>query len=217
MDRIVEPGQLPQKYVAWGHCFRPEAGAYGACARGLYRVHQFTKVEMFAACRADYGGAATAARPGEALLQEMLCVERALFDALELHYRVLMMPAADLGAPAYCKYDIEAWMPGRGAWGELSSASHCTDYQARRLNARYRAPVERSGGAVVAAAALPSIGGRPRPRPLAFLHTVNATALAVPRVIVALLETHQQPDGTVAVPRALHRYLGGLERLRKPP
>jgi seryl-tRNA synthetase len=121
--------------------------------------------------------------------EELLAVEERIFQALEIPYRVIDTATGDLGAPAYRKYDVEAWMPGRGAWGEVTSTSNCTDFQARRLRIRFR-----------------------REKKAELVHTLNGTALAVPRTIVALLENHQRPDGSVGVPKALQPYLG-LERL----
>lgn len=136
-----------------------------------------------------------------------------MFTELGLHFKVLDMPTGDLGAPAYRKFDIEAWMPGLDRYGEISSASSCTDYQARRLNIRYR--IAASGGDDAAAGAVPAAKRRKGGgSPTAFCHTLNATACAVPRMIVALLETGQQADGSVRVPEALRPFLGGLEIIR---
>jgi seryl-tRNA synthetase len=177
-DSILE--ELPLRLAGVSHCFRTEAGAAGRESKGLYRVHQFTKVEMFAFTRPE---------ESEAMHEELLAVEERIFQALEIPYRVIDTATGDLGAPAYRKYDVEAWMPGRGAWGEVTSTSNCTDFQARRLRIRFR-----------------------REKKAELVHTLNGTALAVPRTIVALLENHQRPDGSVGVPKALQPYLG-LERL----
>lgn len=190
-DETLTEAQLPLRMAAFGHCFRTEAGAAGASTRGLYRLHQFSKVELFALSTPDQS---------EAVHQELLAFEAALYTELGLHFRVLDMPAGDLGAPAYRKFDVEAWMPGMARFGEISSASNCTDYQARRLNIRYR-PASRPGEA-----------GKPA---LRHVHTLNATACAVPRMIIAILETHQQEDGSVRIPEALRPFMGGLEFIRK--
>eukprot|EP00911_Craspedida_sp_UC1_P002896 UC1_evm1s2113 len=151
---------LPLRLVGFGHAFREEAGGPGAAARGLYRVHQFSKVELFAAT-------ADQEEVSNALMEEIVELQQTFFASLGLHFKVLEMPATDLGAPAYRKIDVEAWMPGRGDYGEVSSTSNCTDFQARRLNARHN-----SGAA-----------GESR-----FLHTINGTGAAIPRLIVALME-----------------------------
>lgn len=177
--QILEPGQLPVKIAGISHCFRTEAGSAGRESRGLYRVHQFTKVEMFVFCEGD-----TAV--SDALHEELLAIEEEIFQALEIPYRVLDIAAGDLGAPAYRKFDIEAWMPGRGAYGEVTSTSNCTDFQARRLDIRYRSEE----------------GARPR-----FVHTLNGTAIALSRGLIAVLENHQQADGSVTMPKALLPYL----------
>lgn len=191
-DCALPEASLPLRLAGFGHCFRTEAGAAGAGTRGLYRLHQFSKVELFVVC---------APHQSDALHAELLEFEAGLFSELGLHCRVLDMPACDLGAPAYRKFDVEAWMPGLGRWGEISSASNCTDFQARRLGTRYRP----AGSA-----------GDPRPG-LRHCHTLNATACAVPRMIIALLETHQRADGSVDVPAALQPFLGGLTRIAPPP
>ena len=183
-DTLVEEDVLPLKLAGLSHCFRTEAGAHGRESKGLYRVHQFSKVEMFAFTRPQ---------DSEAMHEELVRIEERIFRALELPYRVIDVAAGDLGAPAYRKFDLEAWMPGRGAqgdWGEVTSASNCTDYQARRLRARLR---RRDG------------------RGNELLHTLNGTAVAVPRALIALLENHQRRDGSVAIPKALQPYLGREE------
>jgi seryl-tRNA synthetase len=186
-NEILDETQLPIKMAAVSHCFRREAGAAGTETRGLYRVHQFTKVEMFVLSRPE---------ESDRVHQELRSIEEELFDALGLHYRVLDMPTRELGNPAYRKFDIEAWMPGRNAFGEISSASNCTDYQARRLNIRYREQVSEK---------------------LRFVHTLNATACAVPRMIVSILENFQEKDGSVTIPQVLRPFLAGLERIQVPP
>lgn len=131
----------------------------------------------------------------DALLEEFVAIQKELFSGLGLHYQLLDMPLHELGAPAYRKFDIEAWMPGRKMYGEISSASNCTDYQSRRLN--------------IQSIDSPGETGR-------FVHTVNGTACAVPRTLIALLETYQQSDGEVSIPAALQPYCNGLQRLQKP-
>jgi seryl-tRNA synthetase len=173
--------QLPIKYVGLSHCFRTEAGAPGRDTRGLYRVHQFTKVEMFAFCAPDQS---------EALHQELLAIEEKVFQGLGLPYHVIDTCTGDLGGPAYRKFDLEAWMPGRGQggeYGEVTSTSNCTDYQARRLNIRYKIPGQK--------------GTR-------FVHTLNGTAVAVSRALVAILENNQQADGSVTIPEVLRPWVG---------
>jgi seryl-tRNA synthetase len=180
-DRIFDELQLPLKYVGLSHCFRTEAGAPGRDTRGLYRVHQFTKVEMFAFCAPDQS---------ESIHQELLRIEESIFQGLGLPYQVIDTCTGDLGGPAYRKYDLEAWMPGRGEsgeYGEVTSTSNCTDYQARRLGIRYKVPGQK--------------GTR-------FVHTLNGTAVAVTRAILAILENYQQADGSVVVPDVLRPWVG---------
>jgi seryl-tRNA synthetase len=179
-DRIFDETELPLKYVGLSHCFRTEAGAPGRDTRGLYRVHQFTKVEMFAFCL-----------PGqsEGIHRELLAIEEGIFQGLGLPYHVIDTCTGDLGGPAYRKYDLEAWMPGRGPggeYGEVTSTSNCTDYQARRLNIRSRVPGQK--------------GTR-------FVHTLNGTAVAVTRALLAILENYQQADGSVTIPDVLRPWV----------
>src|SRR4029453_10914194 len=175
-DELLDPGALPLRYAGFSTCFRREAGSYGKDTRGIFRVHQFDKVEMVSFVLPD----ASAAQP--ALLRAH---EEAILQALELPYRVVDIAAGDLGGSAARKFDCEAWIPSQGTYRELTSTSNCTDYQARRIGCR----------------AGEADGTRP-------LHTLNGTAVAVGRTIVALLENHQQPDGSVRVPTALQGYLG---------
>lgn len=199
MDKILSEGELPLKMAAFGHCFRTEAGAAGAAGRGLYRVHQFSKVEMFVVCTPEQS---------EALHKELLDIEVEMFTELGLHFKVLDMPTVDLGAPAYRKFDIEAWMPGLQRYGEISSASNCTDYQARRLNIRYRPDVEATGDGNGA-------GKKGKKVPTRFVHTLNATACAVPRMVVAILENFQRADGSVEVPLPLRPYMMGIDVIKR--
>ncbi|HZT79363.1 MAG TPA: serine--tRNA ligase [Gemmataceae bacterium] len=188
-DQILDETKLPLKYVGLSHCFRTEAGAPGRDTRGLYRVHQFTKVEMFAF---------TTPEQSEAVHQELLRIEEKIFQGLGLPYQVIDTCTGDLGGPAYRKYDLEAWMPGRGKggeYGEVTSTSNCTDYQARRLNIRYKSPGQK--------------GTR-------FVHTLNGTAVACTRALLAILENYQQADGSVTVPEALRAWVG-KDRIGPPP
>jgi seryl-tRNA synthetase len=178
---VLEAEQLPIKVCGISHCYRTEAGAHGRATRGLYRVHQFTKVEMFAF---------TAPEASDAMLDYFCELECRLFDGLGIAYRVIDTATGDLGGPAYRKFDLEAWMPGRGEageYGEVTSTSNCTDYQARRLGIRYRQRGEKG---------------------TSFVHTLNGTAIAISRAIIAILENYQQADGTVAVPAALRPLVG---------
>ena len=180
-DEILEADSLPRLYCGLSHCFRTEAGAAGRATKGLYRVHQFTKVELFAF---------TLAENSDAMHERLLALEEEIFRGLEIPFRVVKLCAGDLSAPSARTYDIEAWMPGRsegGSYGEVTSTSNCTDYQARRLNIRYRDPSS----------------GRPK-----FVHMLNGTAIASPRVLIPLLENHQQADGTIEIPKVLRPYAG---------
>ena len=182
-DEILETSKLPLKYVGLSHCFRTEAGAAGRASKGLYRVHQFTKIEMFAFTEGDLAVSG-------AMHLELLRIEEEIFQALGLPYRVLDICSGDLGGPAYRKFDIEAWMPGRGEsgeYGEVTSTSDCTDYQARRLNIRYK-PTGQKG--------------------TKFVHTLNGTAVAVSRALLAVLENYQRADGRVDVPEVLRPWMG---------
>lgn len=180
-DEILPGETLPRRYAGFSSCFRREAGAHGQDTRGIIRVHQFDKVEMFSFCALEESRA------------EHLCLlgwEKEFLAALELPFRVVDIAAGDLGASAARKYDCEAWIPTQGRYRELTSTSNCTDFQARRLQVRARPPG----------------GGSPSP-----VATLNGTLCAVARTIVALLENHQQQDGSVRVPAALQPYLGGEE------
>jgi seryl-tRNA synthetase len=180
-DQIFDELDLPKKYVGLSHCFRTEAGAPGRDTRGLYRVHQFTKVEMFAFCTPEQS---------EAIHLELLRIEEEIFQGLELPYHVIDTCTGDLGGPAYRKYDLEAWMPGRGEngeYGEVTSTSNCTDFQARRLGVRFK----RTGH-----------------KGTIFAHTLNGTAVAISRALVALLENNQQADGSVTIPKVLQPWVG---------
>ncbi|CAN7134378.1 unnamed protein product [Brassica rapa subsp. narinosa] len=196
MDSILLESSLPLKYIAFSHCFRTEAGAAGAATKGLYRVHQFSKAEMFVLCRPE---------DSEYFHNELIQIEEDLFASLGLHFKTLDMATADLGAPAYRKFDVEAWMPGLGRFGEISSASNCTDYQSRRLGIRFRPSEPLQTGPKKGKANLP---------PTKFVHTLNATACAVPRMMVCLLENYQQEDGSVVIPEPLRPFMGGIEVIK---
>lgn len=209
MDKILSEAELPLRLVAFSHCFRTEAGAAGAATRGLYRVHQFSKVEIFALCTPE---------ESEALHEELITIEEELFASLGLHFKTLDMSSEDLGAPAYRKYDVEAWMPGLGRYGEISSASNCTDYQARRLNIRYRPAVstkeEDAQSGEKSEKSAKKSKGKPNQMPTRFVHTLNATACAVPRMIISIFENFQQEDGSIVIPEPLRPYMGGMTEIR---
>ncbi len=176
MDEILPVEKLPIRYAGYSSCFRREAGTYGKDTRGIIRVHQFDKVEMFSFCHPDQ-----AQEEHRRLLQW----EKQILDAMELPYRVIDVASGDLGSSANRKFDIEAWIPTQKAYREVTSTSNCAEFQARRLNIRYK---DESGAKTVA--------------------TLNGTLVAIPRMIVAILENHQNPDGTVNIPKALQAFLG---------
>lgn len=178
-NHLFKQGELdkPLKIVALSHCFRTEAGAYGRESRGLYRVHQFSKVEMFIFCKPDQS---------EQMHEELLAMEEKIMQGLHIPYRVVDICTGDLGGPAYRKYDIEAWMPFKNDWGEVTSTSNCTDYQARRLHTKF---VNEEGKKE-------------------YVHTLNGTAIALSRLPIAVLENFQQEDGTIAIPEKLQPYMG---------
>ncbi len=186
MDEIIDAERLPLRYAGFSPCFRREAGTYGKDTRGIFRVHQFDKVEMF-----SY----VAPQDAEAEHARLLAWEKQWLSGLGLPFQVIDVATGDLGASASRKFDCEAWIPTQGRYRELTSASNCTEFQARRLSVRMRETLE---------------GGRQATRPLA---TLNGTLCAVTRTIVALLENHQQADGSVRVPEPLRPYLGGRETL----
>ncbi|MCS7091783.1 MAG: serine--tRNA ligase [Patescibacteria group bacterium] len=176
-DEVILEQNLPIKYVGYSHAFRQEAGAYGKYSKGLYRVHQFTKVEMFIYCT-----------PSESnkMHDYLLELEEKLYQGLGLPYRVIKQCTGDLGAMASRKYDIEVWMPGRNDYGEVTSTSNCTDYQARNLNIKYRTKDGKNE----------------------YIHMLNGTAIAVSRTIIAILENYQQKDGSVLIPKVLQKWIG---------
>ncbi|MCL2478586.1 MAG: serine--tRNA ligase [Treponema sp.] len=184
-NTIIPKEKLPFRMAGLSHCFRREAGAAGQFSKGLYRVHQFTKLEMFIFCIPE---------ESEKFHEELRLIEEEIFSGLGIPFRVVDTCTGDLGAPAYRKWDLEAWMPGRanpptptgGDWGEVTSTSNCTDYQARRLNIKYR-----------------DDDGKNK-----YVHTLNGTAIAISRGIIAVLENFQQSDGSVKIPAALVPYCG---------
>jgi seryl-tRNA synthetase len=184
-DEILEAEALPLRYAGFSTCFRREAGAAGRDTRGIFRVHQFDKVEMFSFVEPS----ASAAEH-----ERLLAIEERILTELEIPYRVVNVAAGDLGAPAAKKYDCEAWIPSQGRYRELTSCSNTTDYQARRLGCRYR----------------PADGESPRA-----VHTLNGTAVAVGRTMIALIENRQERDGGFTLPNTLHRY-GAPERIAAP-
>ncbi|KAI9474284.1 MAG: seryl-tRNA synthetase [Benjaminiella poitrasii] len=194
--KMFKEDTLPKRVVGFSHAFRAEAGHGSAEERGLYRVHQFSKVELFTV---------TTPEQSEAMLEELRDLQEDMFRELGLCFRVLDMPTEELGASAYRKYDIEAWMPGKNGWGEISSTSNCTDYQSRRLDIRYLSKEfkEQVGPKDI------RVPWHVKEKWVDYCHTLNGTAMAVPRVIIALLETHQRPDGTIHVPSPLRKWIPG--------
>ena len=173
-DQVLKADQLPILYAGFSHCYRTEAGAAGQESRGLYRVHQFSKIEMFAFTHPE---------KSEEMHERMRDIEEQIYQDLEIPYQLVNICTGDLGGPAYRKYDLEAWMPGRGKWGEVTSTSNCTDYQSRRMNIRYK----------------DTDTGKNQ-----FVHMLNGTAIAVSRTLIALIENGQQKDGSIKLPRCLN-------------
>jgi len=175
---IFEKDSLPRRYVGFSTCFRREAGSYGKDTRGMFRVHQFDKVEMF-----------SFSKPEDSIKEHefFLSLEEKLMSSLKLPYRVVNICTADLGKPAAAKYDIEAWFPSESRYRETHSTSNCTDFQARRLNIHYRDL---------------------KAKKLNFVHTVNGTAFAIGRTLIAIIENYQQKDGSILVPKVLQKYTG---------
>jgi len=176
-DEIILEKDLPIKYIGYSHCFRKEAGAYGKYSKGMYRVHQFTKAEMFIYCKPE---------ESYKMHDYLLEMEEKMYQNLGIPYRVLKQCTGDLGAMASRKYDIEAWMPGRNDYGEVTSTSNCTDYQARNLNIKYRGK-----------------DGENK-----YIHMLNGTAIATSRTPIAILENYQQADGSVVIPEVLRKWMG---------
>ena len=185
MDEVIPEDKLPLKYVALSHCYRTEAGSYGRHSAGLYRVHQFTKVEMFAY---------TLPEESEKMHTEIKNLEVEIFKDLGVPFRVVDICTGDLGGPAQRKYDLEAWMTSRNDWGEVTSTSDTTSYQARRLNVK----VERKDGKKE------------------YLHMLNGTAVAISRALIAIIENYQQADGSVLIPEVLRKWMpDGMEKIEK--
>ena len=183
-NEILNLSEGPKKYAALSHCFRTEAGAYGKESKGLYRVHQFTKLELFVFCKPE---------DSEAMHQELLDLEKDICNALGLCYRVIDIPTGDLGGPAYRKYDLEAWMTMKdedGGFGEITSTSNCTDYQARRLNIKYKEAENQE-----------------------YVHTLNGTAVVLSRFPLSIMEQFQLSDGSIAIPEVLVPYMGGRKKI----
>lgn len=176
-DEVILEQNLPIKYIGYSHSFRKEAGAYGKYSKGLYRVHQFTKAEMFIYCKPE---------DSDKMHDYLLEIEERIYQGLKLPYRVIKQCTGDLGAMASRKYDIEVWMPGRNEYGEVTSTSNCTDYQARNLNIKYRTKNGKNE----------------------YIHMLNGTAIAVSRTMIAILENYQQKDGSVLVPEVLQKWMG---------
>ena len=183
-NKTLKKEDLDIKYVGFSHCFRKEAGAYGKESRGLYRVHQFSKVEMFVFARPE---------TSEKMHQEMKEIEKEIYTELGIPFRVMEICTGDLGGPAYRKYDLEAWMPMKNDWGEVTSCSNCTDYQARRLNIKYKTKEGK----------------------IEYVHTLNGTAITSSRAPLVILENFQQADGSVIIPEVLRKYLPGKMKVIK--
>ena len=184
MGEVLAEADLPRLYAGISPCYRREAGTYGKDTRGLYRIHQFSKVEQVVICRADE-------EESKRFHQAILANAEELVQSLGLPYRVVAVCGGDLGRPQVAKYDIECWMPSRDGWGETHSASRFHDFQARRLNLRYRDATSS----------------------LRFCHTLNNTLVASPRIFISLLECHQRIDGTVAIPEPLRKWMGGRDAI----
>ncbi len=182
LDEILPEQELPLKYTAYTPCFRREAGAAGAQERGLIRMHQFNKVEMFCFTKPE---------DSPRLFEEMLASAEEILQGLEMHYRNMLLVTGDMSFAAARTVDIEVWLPGQNRYYEVSSVSNCTDYQSRRSNIRFRKKDEKPE----------------------FVHTLNGSGLATSRLMVALLENNQNPDGSVNIPRVLQKYLGGITKL----
>lgn len=184
MNEVFKEQEMPLKLAGISTCFRKEAGAHGKDTKGIFRTHQFNKIEQFIFCKPE---------DSTKLVEELLQNAEDLLQKLELPYRVVNVCTGDIGTVAAKKYDIEAWMPAQNGYREVVSCSNCTDYQARRLGIRYR---EKEGAP-----------------PKGFVHTLNSTAIATGRTIVAILENNQQQDGTINIPKALRKYMGNLEKI----
>ncbi|MEM3451166.1 MAG: serine--tRNA ligase [Nitrososphaerales archaeon] len=184
-DEILDGKKLPLRYAGISPCYRKEAGAHGRDTKGIFRVHQFEKVEQF-----------VFSKPEDSWKEHELLIKNAeeIFQILKIPYRVMNVCIGDLGAVAAKKYDLEAWLPGQGKYREMVSCSNCLDYQARRLNIRYR--------------------DKPNEKPI-FVHTLNSTAIATERALIAIMENYQEKDGSIRIPEALKPYMNGLEKIEK--
>jgi seryl-tRNA synthetase len=187
MDEILDGKKLPIKYAGFSPCFRKEAGAHGKDMKGIFRVHQFEKVEQFVYCRPEDSWQEH---------ERMLATSQEFFDRLGIPYRVMLLCSGDTGKVSAKTYDIEAWMPGQNAYREIVSCSNCLNYQARRLKIRFRDRTNEETRLV---------------------HTLNSTLVATERTMVAIMENYQTPAGTVLVPQALQKYMGGIEEIRQKP
>jgi len=176
-NEIINEKKLPITLAGLSHCFRTEAGAYGKHSKGLYRVHQFSKLEMFVFCKPE---------DSDKWHEKLVKIEEKIFAGLEIPYRVVDICTGDMGAVAYRKYDLEGWMPGRGGYGEITSTSNCTDYQARNLGIKYR---KADGSAE-------------------YLHMLNGTGIAISRALIVILENNQQADGSILIPKVLQKLTG---------
>jgi seryl-tRNA synthetase len=185
-DEILPESELPKRYVGMSACYRREAGTYGRDTHGLYRIHQFHKIEQVVICTADE-------QVSIAEHEDIVRYAEEVLQALQLPYRVVNVCGGDLGAPQVKKYDIETWMPSRNGYGETHSASRFYDFQARRLKLRYR---DRQGR-------------------VHYAHTLNNTVIASPRILIPILEIYQQEDGSISVPEVLRPYMGGIERIER--
>lgn len=190
-EEVLSLKNLPIKYVGLSHCFRTEAGAYSKFSKGIFRVHQFEKIEMFIYAEPDQA---------EGLHQEMLEIEKEIFSGLGIPFRVVDHCTADLGAPSYRTFDLEAWLPGKpnkeggaGDWAEITSTSNCTDYQSRSLNIKF---VNQEGKKEL-------------------VYTLNGTGIALPRALITIMENYQQADGSIKIPEVLVKYMNGVELIQK--
>jgi seryl-tRNA synthetase len=190
MDEVLDEADLPKKYVAVSHCFRTEAGSYSKFSKGIFRVHQFTKIEMFQYVMPE---------KSEDAHKELLSIEKEIFQGLKIPFRVVDHCTADLGGPSIRTYDLEAWMPGKpnkeggmGDWAEITSTSNCTDYQSRGLNIKYKTVDKKKS----------------------YLHMLNGTAIAVSRAIVAIVENYQQEDGSILIPEVLIKYMQNIKIIK---
>ncbi len=175
-EEVLEEKNLPKRYLGFSTCFRREAGAYGKDTKGILRVHQFDKIEMVSFCHPE---------KSKEEHEFLLSLEEKLMQLLKIPYQVVKICTGELGRPAAAKYDIEAWIPSENRYRETHSTSNCTDFQARRLNIRYRG----------------------KDGKLNFAHTLNGTAFAIGRTLIAIIENYQQKDGSILIPDALHKYL----------